>query len=153
MGEWPRYKRDHSMGYFTDQDMPFQFALAEAFTICDAYHCSFMGNTNPNRLFLWTGTNDPLQKNGGPAIYNQYDNVDYDSAERLHLAHLLRAAAGGGHQLADLPEHGRQLHRQLRRGLPQLPRVVLRRARRQSGARSERGLLRRATSTCSSKTC
>lgn len=79
MGEWPRHKNNHSMGYFTDQDMPFQFALAEAFTLCDAYHCSFMGNTNPNRLFLWTGTNDPLQKNGGPALYNQYDNVDYDS--------------------------------------------------------------------------
>jgi phospholipase C len=79
MGAWPRYKRNHSMGYFTDQDMPFQFALADAFTICDAYHCSFMGNTNPNRLFLWTGSNDPLQQHGGPAIYNQYDNVDYDS--------------------------------------------------------------------------
>ena len=26
------------------------------------------------------GTNDPLQRNGGPAIYNQYGNVDYDSA-------------------------------------------------------------------------
>jgi len=79
MGAWPKFKRNHSMGYFSDQDMPFQFALAEAFTICDAYYCSFMGNTNPNRLFLWTGTNDPLQKNGGPAIYNQYDNVDYQS--------------------------------------------------------------------------
>jgi phospholipase C len=80
MGEWPRYKHNHAMGYFSEQDMPFQFALAEAFTICDAYFCSFMGNTNPNRLFLWTGTNDPLQQNGGPAIYNQYDNVDYQSA-------------------------------------------------------------------------
>jgi len=80
MGEWPRHKQNHSMGYFTEQDMPFQFALAEAFTICDAYHCSFMGNTNPNRLFLWTGSNDALQRNGGPAIYNQYDNVDYDKA-------------------------------------------------------------------------
>jgi phospholipase C len=80
MSEWPRYKQNHSMGYFTEQDMPFQFALAEAFTICDAYHCSYHGNTNPNRLFLWTGTNDPLQKHGGPAIYNQYDNVDYQSA-------------------------------------------------------------------------
>jgi phospholipase C len=80
MSEWPQYKRNHALGYFTDQDMPFQFALAEAFTICDAYYCSYMGNTNPNRLFLWSGTNDPLQENGGPAIYNQYDNVDYDSA-------------------------------------------------------------------------
>jgi phospholipase C len=80
MSEWPRHKRNHSMGYFTEEDMPFQFALAEAFTICDAYYCSFLGNTNPNRLFLWTGSNDPLQLDGGPAIYNQYDNVDYDSA-------------------------------------------------------------------------
>jgi phospholipase C len=80
MSEWPRHKQNHSLGYFNDQDMPFQFALAEAFTICDAYYCSYTGNTNPNRLFLWTGTNDPLQRNGGPAIYNQYDNVDYDSA-------------------------------------------------------------------------
>jgi phospholipase C len=80
MSEWPRHKHDHSMGYFNDQDIPFQFALAEAFTICDAYYCSYTGNTNPNRLFLWTGTNDPLQRNGGPAIYNQYDNVDYDPA-------------------------------------------------------------------------
>lgn len=80
MGEWPVYKDDHSMGYFTEQDIPFQFALAEAFTVCDAYYCSFMGNTNPNRLFLWTGTNDPLQLDGGPALYNQYDNVDYESA-------------------------------------------------------------------------
>lgn len=81
MKEWPKYKQDHAMGFFTERDMPFQFALAEAFTICDAYHCSFMGNTNPNRLFLWTGTNDPLQQNGGPAIYNDHDNVDYKPTE------------------------------------------------------------------------
>ena len=80
MSAWPVYKNNHSMGYFTEADIPFQFALAEAFTLCDAYHCSFMGNTNPNRLFLWTGSNDPLQLDGGPAIYNQYDNVDYESA-------------------------------------------------------------------------
>jgi phospholipase C len=54
--------------------------MSEAFTLCDAYHCSFMGNTNPNRLFLWTGTNDPLQLGGGPALYNQYDNVGYEPA-------------------------------------------------------------------------
>ncbi len=126
MSAWPRYKRNHSMGYFTDQDMPFQFALAEAFTICDAYHCSFMGNTNPNRLFLWTGTNDPLQAERRPRHLQPVRQRRLRSRRRLHLAHLLRAAAEGGHQLADLPEHGRQLHRQLGGGLPHLPRVVLR---------------------------
>lgn len=76
MGQWPAAKKNHSMGYFTKEDMPFQFAMADAFTICDAYHCSFPGGTNPNRLFQWTGTNDPLSKHNGPAIYNSYDWFD-----------------------------------------------------------------------------
>jgi phospholipase C len=79
LNEWPRFKQTHSMGYFKASDIPFQFALAEAFTICDAYHCSFQGGTNPNRLFLWTGTNGSLDAQGpGPAIDNRYDNVEYD---------------------------------------------------------------------------
>jgi phospholipase C len=45
------------MGHFTRADIPFHFALAEAFTICDAYHCSVMGPTYPNRLYWMTGTN------------------------------------------------------------------------------------------------
>lgn len=57
MNEWPRYKEDHSMGYFKEQEMPFQYALAQAFTICDGYFCSLHGGTNTNRMFHWTGTN------------------------------------------------------------------------------------------------
>jgi phospholipase C len=44
------------MGYFTRADLPFYYALADAFTICDAYHCSIWGQTCPNRLFLFSGT-------------------------------------------------------------------------------------------------
>ena len=40
------------MGYHTREDIPFQFALAEAFTVCDAYHCSVLGPTWPNRMYL-----------------------------------------------------------------------------------------------------
>ncbi|WP_310446664.1 phosphocholine-specific phospholipase C [Thiobacillus sp.] len=76
MNAWPKAKNNHSMGYFTAEDMPFQFALANAFTICDAYHCSFQGGTNTNRLFLWTGSNDPLAQDNGPATYNDYDWFD-----------------------------------------------------------------------------
>ncbi len=76
MNAWPRAKQNHSMGYFTAEDMPFQFAMANAFTICDAYHCSFQGGTNTNRLFLWTGSNDPLALGNGPATYNDYDWFD-----------------------------------------------------------------------------
>ena len=31
------------MGYYTREDIPFQFALAETFTVCDNYFCSVFG--------------------------------------------------------------------------------------------------------------
>ncbi|WP_375210196.1 phosphocholine-specific phospholipase C [Hyphomonas jannaschiana] len=59
-GSWPKYKNPYSMGYFKREDIPFQFALAEAFTICDAYHCSITTGTDPNRIVFWSGSNhDP----------------------------------------------------------------------------------------------
>ncbi|HWT51453.1 MAG TPA: alkaline phosphatase family protein, partial [Caulobacter sp.] len=73
MDRWPDAKHPWSMGYFQRADIPFQFALAEAFTLCDAYHCATQTGTNTNRLFLWTGTNDPAGANGGPSITNSHD--------------------------------------------------------------------------------
>jgi phospholipase C len=58
------------MGYHTRSDIPFQFALAEAFTLCDAYHCSVLGPTWPNRLYWMTGTIDPNGLSGGPIVEN-----------------------------------------------------------------------------------
>jgi len=60
------------MGHYTRDDIPFQFALAEAFTICDEYHCSVMGPTWPNRMYWMTGTIDPEGRKGGPIISNTY---------------------------------------------------------------------------------
>lgn len=74
MDHWPDAKHPWSMGYFQRADIPFQYALAETFTLCDAYHCATQTGTNTNRLFLWTGTNDPLGKAGGPSISNSHDN-------------------------------------------------------------------------------
>jgi phospholipase C len=70
---WPIAKSEMTMGYFTDVDIPFQRALADAFTICDAYHCSIQGPTTPNRLYHWTGTIDPAGVAGGPATANPPD--------------------------------------------------------------------------------
>ncbi|BBB61716.1 hypothetical protein UNDKW_3443 [Undibacterium sp. KW1] len=36
---WVRQKTVQTMGYFDRGDLPFYYALADAFTICDAYHC------------------------------------------------------------------------------------------------------------------
>ncbi|MFB7669337.1 alkaline phosphatase family protein [Kitasatospora sp. NPDC056138] len=58
------------MGYYTRDDIPFQFALADAFTICDNYFCSVQGPTWPNRLYWMTGSIDADGKCGGPIIQN-----------------------------------------------------------------------------------
>ena len=80
MASWPAAKHNRAMGYFTRADIPFQFALAEAFTLCDAYHCALHAGTNPNRVFLWTGTNDPSGAGHGPVIDNGYDHLSADPA-------------------------------------------------------------------------
>lgn len=78
MDSWTLAKHNHSLGHFARADLPFQWALVNAFTLCDAYHCSSQTGTNTNRLFQWTGTNDPLGKGNGPATYNDYDWFDSD---------------------------------------------------------------------------
>ena len=58
------------MTYHKRSDIPYHFALAEAFTICDAYHCSLMGPTDPNRYHMWTGwvgNNGTSGPNGNPS--------------------------------------------------------------------------------------
>ncbi|WP_447778113.1 phosphocholine-specific phospholipase C [Variovorax boronicumulans] len=59
MNRWPDSKDPLSMGYFDTAEVPFQRALADAFTLCDHYHCGMHTGTIANRLFYWTGTNGP----------------------------------------------------------------------------------------------
>jgi phospholipase C len=56
-GFWPKFKTEYSMGHYCREDIPFQFALAESFTLCDAYHCSITTGTDPNRIVFWSGSN------------------------------------------------------------------------------------------------
>ena len=65
-GFWPKFKTQFAMGHYRRADLPYQFALAEAFTICDAYHCSVTTGTDPNRIMFWSGTNaDPVARARG----------------------------------------------------------------------------------------
>ncbi|KRC76618.1 Non-hemolytic phospholipase C precursor [compost metagenome] len=73
MDQWLSAKSRLGMGAYHGEQLPFQTELANAFTLCDAYHCSVHAGTNPNRLFLWTGTNDPQGLAGGPALVNTFD--------------------------------------------------------------------------------
>ena len=79
------------MGYYTRDDLPFYRAVADAFTLCDRYHCSVLGPTDPNRLYAMTATIDPDGRGGGPILSNpdfthfgQYDWTTYP--ERLEAA-------------------------------------------------------------------
>jgi phospholipase C len=57
-----------TMGYYEEEDLPFHWALAKAFTLADNYHCAAMGPTDINRLFWEHGTNDPQGLAGGPVL-------------------------------------------------------------------------------------
>jgi phospholipase C len=57
-----------TMGYYQRADLPFYYGLADAFTLCDNYHCSVLGPTHPNRLMSLSGTIDPAGHAGGPVV-------------------------------------------------------------------------------------
>ena len=68
--QWVSVNGSGAMSYYTRNDLPFYYALADAYTICDANYCSEMGPTFPNRLYLFTGMIDPNGTGGGPVIDN-----------------------------------------------------------------------------------
>ena len=45
-----------TLGHYDRRDIPFYYALADAFTVCDQNFCSALTGTTPNRLHLFTGT-------------------------------------------------------------------------------------------------
>ncbi|MCL8013621.1 phosphocholine-specific phospholipase C [Streptomyces sp. AS02] len=73
--KWIPAKGTTTMAYLTREDIPFHYALADAFTVCDAYHCSFIGSTDPNRYYMWTGYTGNDGTGGGPVLGN--DELGY----------------------------------------------------------------------------
>lgn len=80
-----------AMGCYVANDIPYHWALAQAFALCDHYFCSALAGTGPNRLFLSGGTiTDPEQQppasgiypgnesntNGPPNVETQYNGTD-----------------------------------------------------------------------------
>jgi phospholipase C len=45
-----------AMGYWQEQDLPFTYGLASTFPIGDRYFCSVLGQTDPNRRYLFAAT-------------------------------------------------------------------------------------------------
>jgi phospholipase C len=80
-----------TMGHYTREDLPFYYALADAFTVCDQHYCSVMTSTTPNRSTFWTGTVREEQR-ADSRVYMRNDEIERGGMtwktypERLHAA-------------------------------------------------------------------
>jgi phospholipase C len=90
--QWVQAKTNVTMAYLTRDDIPFHYALADAFTICDNYHCSLLTATDPNRYYMWTGYagndgHDGSQGPTGPVLDNAEAGYNWQTyPERLQAA-------------------------------------------------------------------
>ncbi len=67
-----------TLGYYSRDDIPFYYELADAFTICDQHFCSSLTGTTPNRCYLWSGTIRAQQNAQSPAKLLNED-ADHDT--------------------------------------------------------------------------
>jgi phospholipase C len=90
--QWIQAKGKTTMAYLTRDDIPFHYALADAFTICDNYYCSLLTSTDPNRYYMWTGYTgndgtDGSQGPTGPVLNNAEAGYNWKTyPERLEAA-------------------------------------------------------------------
>ncbi|HEX3835067.1 MAG TPA: phospholipase C, phosphocholine-specific [Solirubrobacteraceae bacterium] len=85
--QWIPAKTTTAMAHMQRADLPFHYALADAFTVCDGYHCSMLGPTDTNRYYMWTGWDGNDGKNGGPVIANDELGYGWQTyPERLQAA-------------------------------------------------------------------
>ena len=97
-----------AMSYMTREDIPYHYALADAFTVGDAYHCSIMGPTNPNRCYLWTGCVGNVNYLGSGRHRRHGRRAGHLQRPQrqqcvLRLGDVPGSAAGGRRELEDLP--------------------------------------------------
>jgi phospholipase C len=64
-----------TLGFLARNDIPFHYALADTYTIGDAYHCSVLSATGPNRTYLWSGTVNADQENGSFVAFSGGDEL------------------------------------------------------------------------------
>ena len=84
-----------SMGYWTGDDLPFYYSLANTFPIADRWFCSVMGQTDPNRRYLLAATSAgmvddvvgefPTQPPNG-TIFDRLDQYGISWRDYYHLS-------------------------------------------------------------------
>jgi phospholipase C len=72
MDQWASLNGPFAMSHYRRGDLPWHFALADAFTVCDQFFSSARTSTAPNRLYLMTGTVDARERYGDAVITNSF---------------------------------------------------------------------------------
>ena len=67
-----------TMGYYTREDLPFYYSLADAFTVCDQHFCAALTGTTTNRSYFWSGKTygEPGEK---PKVRNGELNYEHEA--------------------------------------------------------------------------
>jgi phospholipase C len=85
--QWVPTKTTTAMAHMQRGDLPFHYALADAFTVCDGYHCAMLGPTDTNRYYMWTGWDGNDGQGGGPVVANDELGYSWQTyPERLQQA-------------------------------------------------------------------
>lgn len=66
-----------TMGYYDREDIPFYYAFADAFTVCDQHFCSSLTGTSPNRSYFWSGTVREEPRNGNSVAHVENGQMIY----------------------------------------------------------------------------
>ncbi|WP_020472006.1 phosphocholine-specific phospholipase C [Zavarzinella formosa] len=64
-----------TLGHYSREDIPFYYAMADAFTICDQYFCSTLTGTTPNRNHLWSAS---IRQPNSPKAFANVRNGESD---------------------------------------------------------------------------
>lgn len=87
-----------ALWWYDERDIPFYYSLASTFAIADHYHCSLLGPTWPNRMYLIAATSFGMTFNLFPDIsaypFPDNDASVLDELEKRHTSWMLYSDGG-----------------------------------------------------------
>ncbi|MEZ0075619.1 phosphocholine-specific phospholipase C [Planotetraspora sp. GP83] len=96
---WVPNKGHSTMAYYDRHDLPLHYDLADAFTICDAYHSSALTSTTPNRNYHISGYTGYEPGTGQRAVDNDACEEDGHAGYTWVTAPELLSQAGHSWQV------------------------------------------------------
>ena len=89
---------DRALTWYDEREIPYYYALAKEFGIGDHYHCSLLGPTWPNRMFLMAATSFGQTDNIFPDLsaypFPSNDALVLDELEKRHVDWTLYTSGG-----------------------------------------------------------